>query len=358
MAATFRAIQKGEHLVQVVHPEGEAPPIDRRLLAGINWDDLRLFLHVADGGSFRSAASLARVSVNTVRTRVARLEDRIGDQLLFRNYEGVKLTPAGASLRRIALSMRGVAVTDGIEGSGYLRRPDELRIGTSEGLGSGWLTPHLLDLQQQFPALTVTLLCDNDLETDHSDELDLAVVFRMPRNPDLVVSKLATLHFMPFASRNYVKENGVPRTPEDLLNHRFIEQCSPGVRSELLDQLVGTERPPGFLPIRTNSSLAIFWAVANDAGIAFMPTYAAALVDKLEPIDLPFQLKFDIFYAYHSEARSCEIVTTGVEWLKECFDPKRYPWFRSEFVHPNDFQPKSQGNIVPLFNSLASASLG
>ncbi|MDP9055776.1 MAG: LysR family transcriptional regulator [Pseudomonadota bacterium] len=312
-----------------------------------------MFSYLAETGSFRAAATKLKLSVNTVRAKVARIEHHTGEALLLRGYSGVKLTPAGLRLRAIANSMRGAAVADGIENSAYLRRANELRIGTSEGLGSGWLTPRLLDLQQQFPDLTMAMMCDNDLEHDNSDDVDIGVVWHLPRNPNLVVAKLATLHIMPFASRDYIKQNGMPRTPEDLLDHRFIELTSPGVRSELLDQLVGTDRPPGFLPIRTNSSLAVFWAVANDAGIAYMPTYVTSLVSKLVPVDLPFRLKFDIFYYFHPEARACPIVRAGIEWLKQCFDPVKYPWFRSEFVHPNEFFPNSDGVVVPLFTSLA-----
>lgn len=353
MASVSPVVQNGEH---PVHGVQNLAPIDRRLLAGISWDDLRLFLDVATERSLRAAATRAGVAVNTVRTKVARLEDKIGEPLIVRGYNGVRLTPSGISLQKVALTMRGAAVTDGVCYSNYLRRPDELRIGASEGLGSGWLTPRLLELQEQYPSLTMTMLCDNDLESSRSDDLDIEIVWQLPRNPELIASKLATLHFMPFASREYVAANGVPRTPEELLQHRFIEQASPGVKSELLDQLVGTERPAGFIPIRTNSSLAIFWAVANGAGIAFMPTYASVLVDKLVPIDLPFQLKFDIFYYYHAEAKSCEVVRAGVDWLKQCFNPALFPWFRSHFIHPDEFFPKSTDNVVPLFQTLVSES--
>jgi DNA-binding transcriptional LysR family regulator len=347
------AVQKAERSVQPVQPPlAPAAPIDRASLQGLRWDDLRIFLDVSESRSFRSAAVKARVAINTVRARVERLEDRIGEQLLRREARGVSLTPTGLQLRRIALGMKGVAVTDGFVQRAYLRKSDELRIGTSEGLGSGWLTPRLLDLQGTVPDVTISLMCDNDLETDRSEDLDIGVTWQIPRNPDLVVAKLATIHFMPFASRDYVKRFGKPTSPEELLEHRFIEQSAPGIKSDLLDQLVGTERPSGFLSMRTNSSLAVFWAVANGIGIAFMPTYAPALVNKLEPIDLLFQPKFDLFYYFHPEARNAPIVMAGIDWLKSCFDKARYPWFRPDFVHPSRFTERRHDNVVPLFSSL------
>lgn len=356
MLATIPSMQKTEHGVQPV--QFDAEPIERSSLEGLRWDDLKLFLHVADTASFRGAARVARVSINTVRSKVARLEDKLQVLLFRRQQGGVQMTPAGVRLRQVALAMRGAAVADGVTPSGYLRRPDELRIGASEGLGSGWLTPRLLELQSQFPELTMAMLCENDLEVDRSDDLDIGIVWQPPRNADLIVAKLATLHFMPFASRDYVREFGVPSTPEEMLNHRFIEQVAPGIKSGLLDQLVGTERPPGFLPIRTNSSLAVFWAVAQGVGIAFMPTYAAALVRSLVPIDLPFQIKFDIFYYYHPEARAAPPIVAGIEWLRASFDPQSFPWFRSAFVHPNDFRQRAHDNVIQLFEPLVNHDIG
>lgn len=351
MAASGALMQISEHGVQGVQPL-EATALPRNVLKRLNWDDLRLFHAVAEGGSLRGAAGRYGVAVNTVRSRMARLEQLVGESLFRRGRKGVDLTPAGVALRRVAIHMRGAAVADGIDEAAYLRKPDELTIGTTEGLGSGWLTPRLLELQSQFPATTISLICDNDVKTDRSDEVDIGLAWGLPRNPDLIVSKLATLHYMAFASRDYLREHGTPRDPAELLRHRFIEQAAPGVKSELLDHLVGTERPPGFLPLRTNSSLAIFWAVANGVGIAFMPTYAAALVNKLEPIDLPFQLKFDIFYYYHPEARSCPLITATRAWLKKAFDPATYPWFDNAFIHPKAFGPTRDDNVVPLFQSL------
>lgn len=328
-------------------------PLDRASLSRLQWDDLRLFLEVCSAGSIRTAAVRIGLSINTVRGRLERLERQVGSTLFSRAFDGVRTTPAGEKLRAIAGSMRNAAVAEGLEESTYLRVPNELRIGTSEGLGSGWLSPRLTKLQSLFPSVTMTMLCDNDLELDRSSELDIGIAWGPPRNPDLIVSRLATLHFMAFASRDYVKLNGSPTSAEELLSHRFIEQISPGVKSGLLDQLVGTERPEGFLPIRTNSSLAIFWAVSNAVGIAFMPTYATALVPKLVPIDLPFRLKFDIYYFFHPQSKNCEVVRGGIDWLKRSFDPVEFPWFKNEFVHPKNFVQREEGNVIELFRSLS-----
>ena len=347
-SALMQKSEQGVHPVQSPEPMPLARDIARRL----SWDDLRLFLAVVDKGSFRGAAARHGFAVNTVRSRMARMERLVGEALLRRGRQGVSITETGRALHRIANQMRGAAIGSGLDQSVEFHAADELKIGTTEALGSAWLTPHLLELQAQFPTTTISLMCDNDVQTDRSNEVDVGIGWGLPRNPDLIVSKLATIHYMAFASREYLSAHGTPSQPHELLGHRFIEQAAPGVKSELLDQLVGTERPPGFLPLRTNSSLAIFWAVANGVGIAFMPTYAAALVSKLVPIDLPFQLKFDVFFYFHPEARDSPRIAATRDWLKRAFDPAVYPWFASAFVHPRDFCASRADNVIPLFRSL------
>ena len=370
MSSKKAAIQNSEHPaagVQAVEPpragltehDATAETADQ-LLAHARWDDLRAFLDVANAASFRAAATALKISVNTVRAKMDRLEQAVGTSLFERSPEGLKLTSEGARLKPIVLKMQSDASSDSAGPRPYrLVEPGEIRIGASEALGSGWLTPKILELQAQFPELTVTLLCDYDIESERSAELDVGILWHRPKNPDLIVARLATLHFMPFASRAYIEKFGAPATMDDLLNHRYIEQVAPGVKSSLLDQMVGSDRPIGFLPLRTNSSLALFWAVATGAGIAWMPTYSMAVTRQLVPIDLPFQLKFDIFYYYHPEAADSPPVRATINWLKAIFDPREFPWFRQDFVHPDDFfQPgERSGNIIQLFEPLLGDAL-
>lgn len=370
MSAKKAAIQNSEHPAPGVRadepPHAGVTEFDAtadtadQLLAHARWDDLRAFLDVANAASFRAAATALKISVNTVRAKMDRLEQAVGTSLFERSPEGLKLTSEGARLKPIVLKMHSDASSDAAGTRPYrLVEPGEIRIGASEALGSGWLTPKILELQAQFPELTVTLLCDYDIQSERSAELDVGILWHRPKNPDLIVARLATLHFMPFASRAYIAKFGAPATMDDLLNHRYIEQVAPGVKSSLLDQMVGSDRPIGFLPLRTNSSLALFWAVATGAGIAWMPTYSMAVTRQLVPIDLPFQLKFDIFYYYHPEAADTPPVRATINWLKSIFDPKPYPWFRQEFVHPDDFfQPGERSeNIIQLFEPLLGDTL-
>jgi DNA-binding transcriptional LysR family regulator len=346
------AIQRMEHPVPAWNAHRA-----RTFAARIHWDDLKTYLVVAESGSFRAAAGETGIAVNTLRRHVERLEREAGVTLLRRDIHGVSATDSGVALLEVAREMRSTAFHDpGDDRSAdVLIQPGEIRIGCTETLGSVWLTPRLMALHAKLPNLTISLQQTYDAGGDRSREVDIGLTFHEPQNPALVRSRIAALHFMLFASQDYVRRYGQPTSFSDLKeNHRFIEQAAAGVNSGLLDYFVGTERPKSFLPFRSNSAMSVYWAVINGAGIGAFPTYARALSKELIPLALPLRLRFDMWLYYHEAARHSPAVRATVDWIKAAFDARKYPWFGDDFVHPDDFPGADRSaSVVQLFEGLA-----
>ena len=53
-------------------------------------------------------------------------------------------------------------------------------------------------------------------------EADVAIRLRRPAQPDLIQRRLFTVHFHVYASTDYIKRFGEPKTLEDLDNHRLV----------------------------------------------------------------------------------------------------------------------------------------
>jgi DNA-binding transcriptional LysR family regulator len=323
----------------------------------VHWDDLKAFLAVCDTLSFRAAAARSGVSVNTLRRRVERLETEAGATLLRRDVKGVTATDAGANLCEIVREMQASAGSNDVGGgrNDILIRPGEIRIACTEALGSVWLTPRLMTLHEKLPDLTLSLQHSYDVGGERSRDIDVGVTFTEPQNPDLVRARIGTLHFMLFAGQSYLREMGEPTSFPDLRrNHRFVEQAGAGLNPTLVDFFFGTDRPAGFVPIRSNSAMSVYWAVVNGAGIGAFPTYVRSVTKNLIPLSLPFQLRFDLWVYYHSAARHTPAVRAAVDWLKDAFDGDKYPWFADEFVHPNDFPVADRSaGVVELFEDIA-----
>ena len=64
----------------------------------LDWNDLRYFLAVAEGGSTLAAGRALRVSQTTVARRIAALEEALGLHLFDKRQAGYTLTAAGEAL--------------------------------------------------------------------------------------------------------------------------------------------------------------------------------------------------------------------------------------------------------------------
>lgn len=321
----------------------------REGLDRLPWDNLRLFLAVAEAGSFRSAAILAAVSINTIRTKVDWLERQIGGPLLRRSVEGVALTQDGRELVQIAREMRELGRATARVGRGADKDCAMVRIVATEGIGTAWLIPRLAALQAGDDAVRVSLSCESHAPDVLFRDVDLAIQLDRPSDPALVVDRLATLHVMPFAAPSYVKAHGMPKSVADAGDHKLVWQRNDPVGNEMLKALVDDAARSTLVSFETNTSTAHYWAVANGAGIGFMPTYVKLLDPALVPIDIGVVVQRDVYIVRHADAAGKPEVRKALDWLLGAFDAVRYPCFGDHFVHPDKLDAGDNGNVTALF---------
>jgi DNA-binding transcriptional LysR family regulator len=309
----------------------------RLLLDRVRWDDLHALRYIADRRSFRSAAETMGISLNTVRARLARLEQSLGITLFARKKEGLEITAAGRSVLDIAESMFTVSEQlPRASGNRILARDGQLSICASEGIASFWLSPKLMALRDQLDGLLVSLDSFSDQSKLVPSEHDISIGFAQPADLDTVSFKIATVHMIPYASLDYLEQHGEPSSLDEISGHKCVQQLAPGLKYDILDHFLGSEATGAAVQYRVNSSFALLWAVTSGVGIAGLPTYVSTLSDQIRPVNLPIRLKFDLWASYHSSSRESQPVKTAIKWLKSCFDPVRYPWFMNHFVHPSE----------------------
>jgi DNA-binding transcriptional LysR family regulator len=336
-----------------------APAIAHANAERLNWEDVRLFLEVARSGSFRKAADGTGISPNTLMRRIALLESMLGHILLARKASGVRLTSEGHEvvkigerLRAEALALERMVKTSSRSLSGVVK------VAVTEGLGTFWIIPRMVDFQQRHPDLTIDLFCDMHVADVSSHEADVAVQLEQPADSELIVTRLGYLHLMLFASDEYIRLHGTPSCVEDLTNYHFVEQVAPQVPSEMVKQVVPNPFGKHFVSFRANTSTAHAYAISRGAGIGLLPTYARAITRRVRPINVDFHLRRDIWLTFHPKGRNLKRVRAAVSWLREAFDPTRYPWFREEFVPPDRLEADfMKNNVVQLFEGFLERGL-
>jgi molybdate transport repressor ModE-like protein len=314
-----------------------------------DWQSVRVFLALHRSGSFRAAASQLGLSINSVRRRVGDLETLTGAPLVTRHVDGVRLTAEGRAILEAAERMEAAAFGLVRAGEiGPLAETGEVRIAVTEGLGAFWLAPRLVEFQRANPRLTVDLRCAMESADVLRLEADVAIQLTRPTSPDLRVVKLGRMHVMPYAARSYEQTYGLPAKPADLERHRIVIQAA-GQTIGLQDYARNVPGFPSAVPVtlKINVSSAYYWAIAKGAGIGLLPTYATAIGAQVIPIDNLGRYSLDIWLTYHPDGERIGRVRRAIDWLRASFDPKRFPWFRDEFIHPRDLPSSVMGEALP-----------
>jgi DNA-binding transcriptional LysR family regulator len=319
-----------------------------------NWDLVRIFLEVARIGSFRAAAEQLNMSANFLSKRISLLERAYKTTLMTRHVDGIRLTPEGRQVLEAAKRMEDASF--GLDRALSQTTPalsGEVRLAVTEGLGTFWLAPRLVEFQRAYPGLLVDLKCEMRSADVLRLEADVAVQLQEPENPDLKRIKIGRLHIMPFVSPSYVDIYGMPKDEDDIRqNHRIVLQDADQTKGkELYDKYAHREQV-GFVAMRNNVSTAHLWSIAKGAGIGWLPTYVPALGDPLIPLDIGYKFELDIWLAYHPDAKKIPRVRQLIDWTVQSFDGRKYPWFGDEFVHPSDLQ-KAYKDAKPLVNLFA-----
>jgi DNA-binding transcriptional LysR family regulator len=338
------AVQKSAPGVQI-----SAQEVRRRAsLDRISWDNLRLLLILSESGSFRSAAIVAGISLNTIRSKIDRLERQIGTQLIRRSVEGVSLTQDGYELVSIAKQMRALGKTaQRVQASAQKDRDSKVRITITEGLGTFWLVPHLVDFRQQHQDIHIDLQCDMAPPDVLFRDVDISVQLERPTNPDLIVQKIGTLHLMPYAADSYLRIHGTPTCVEDARAHKLVWQEADQVASELLPMFVDSDViDGGLIAVTTNTSSAHFWAISKGAGIGFLPTYVRVVSRATRPLDIGLNMRRNIYLVHHPDSARFPEVRKALDWVKGAFDKTKYPWFADDFIHPDQFERRFDDSVV------------
>lgn len=186
--------------------------------------DLSAFMAVAEERSFTRAAARLGTSQSALSHTVRRLETRLGVRLLTRTTRNVAPTAAGEKL----IATLGPAL-DSIEAQlaslGELREKPAgtIRITTSEHAAVTLLWPALERFLRDYPDIHVELSTDSSFTDIVSGRFDAGVRLGEAVAKDMVAVRIGPeLHMAVIGAPAYFADRSVPRTPQDLADHRCI----------------------------------------------------------------------------------------------------------------------------------------
>ncbi len=286
----------------------------------MDWDRLRIFHAVADAGSLTHAGDVLHLSQSAVSRQIRSLEDELNATLFHRHARGLILTEQGELLfdatRHMAKRLDAAAarIRDSEE-----EVFGELRVTTTIGFGSLWLAPRLPALYEKYPNLKIDLMLEERVLDLPMREADVAIRMKEPSQADLIRKRLMNIRMRLYASPQYLEQNGVPQTLEDLRDHRLISQNATAAQVSsgalLVRQLMSYEIG-SFLTV--NNYFGVLQGVIHHLGIGVLPDYLTQdfpnlvrVLDNVETIDVP------VFLAYPEELRQSKRIEAFREFVTE-----------------------------------------
>jgi DNA-binding transcriptional LysR family regulator len=188
----------------------------------VDLEAVRIFVKVAELGSFTRAAEHLGMPKSRVSLRVSTLEDELGSQLLQRTTRAVRLTPDG----ELFLARAGRLVVEADEVAAMFQAPRTLRgrvrVDLPVTIARELIIPRLPELLAAHPGLEL-LVSATDRRVDVVRE-GFDCVLRVGELSDsgLVAKRLGVLPMTNYASPAYLRKYGVPRNLDDLDRHLIV----------------------------------------------------------------------------------------------------------------------------------------
>jgi len=238
-------------------------------------DAMKLFVRVAELGSFAAVAQQLGVARSVVTRQIAGLEAHLGVKLMARSTRRLALTSAGTAYLekcRVILNLVEAAETDVAEER--LTPRGNIRMSLPLSFGLKRLAPLLLDFSQRYPEV--------GLDMDYSDRrvklieegIDLSIRITRRLDGGDVARKIGTGRMQVVASKNYLAQHGRPQHPAELIHHECLGYTSGGVAQNWEFKIDGQLQSfPVRSRINANNGDVLTEAAAQGLGITLQPDF-------------------------------------------------------------------------------------
>lgn len=187
------------------------------------FQELTCFAAVVEAGGFSAAARRIGESQSAISKSVSALEKRLGVQLLNRSTRSVVVTDHGRQYyERTKPLLEEMAQADGELTNSSLQLSGLVRIAAPSTFGRLHVLPVVPALLALHPRLTLDLRLEDGVQDLLAEGIDLAIRVSPVHSLDAVVKRVTNTSLVCAGSRRYFERYGVPKRPEDLIEHNCL----------------------------------------------------------------------------------------------------------------------------------------
>jgi DNA-binding transcriptional LysR family regulator len=291
----------------------------------VNWDDLRVFLALAQAGSLRRAARALRLGQPTVVRHLRQLEEALGARLFERGPDGHRLTRAGQDLVPMAQSMAEAATAiDRRRAALSADAGGVVRVAAGEW-AAHFLASRLARMAAAHPELTVELAdghSDPDLDRH---EADVVLSHGLRARGHLVRIGLGSLALAIYGAAELVKAQPAARTEARWRACPWVAYDTPHEYFRSMAWLAERlgDRPPRIRASRMSLQLE---AIRAGAGLGILPCFVGDAdpdLVRLTPPIADLTPSEDRWLLVHPDLRNVPRVRAAIEWIRAEFKAGR-----------------------------------
>ncbi|MCT4700986.1 LysR substrate-binding domain-containing protein [Enterobacteriaceae bacterium H20N1] len=286
-------------------------------------EELTIFVAVVESGSFSRAAEQLGQANSAISRAVKKLEMKLGVSLLNRTTRQLSLTEEGERyFRRVQQILQEMAAAENELMETRQTPRGLLRIDAATPVMLHLLMPLVKPFRERYPEMTLSLVSSETFINLIERKVDVAIRAGTLTDSSLRARPLFASYRKIIASPDYLAQNGIPQSAEDLKDHLclgFSETSSlnrwPVAQSDgqLYDITAG---------ISSNSGETIKQLCLRGNGIACLSDYminqeiaegkfVELLADKLLPVEMPFSA------VYYSDRAVSTRIRAFIDFLSE-----------------------------------------
>jgi LysR family transcriptional activator of dmlA len=296
-----------------------------------NISDLSFFVQLVKHGSLSALARELGLTPPAVSSRLARLEKRLGVQLLNRTTRRLGVTQEGELyLSNGTRLLAELEELDRMVSSSRAIPQGLLRVNATFGFGRRHIAPAVSAFAQVYSAVDVQLTLTDRTVNLADQAYDVGIRFGQVPDSRLVARKIAANRRYLCASPDYLKSAGMPTTPRELQSHQCIvlreSDSAYGTWHLSRGRKQETVKVRGALSSNDGES-AVIWAL-NGHGILMRSEWdvqehlrSGALRPVLPEWSLP---SADVFAVYRERMNLSAKVGAFVDFLAERFADNRH----------------------------------
>jgi DNA-binding transcriptional LysR family regulator len=189
-----------------------------------DWDDIRVFLAIAEEGSTLAASRKLNLNQTTVSRRIQALEKALMLTLFTRDTRGYCLTAQGSALVDVARPMAASAHNITLRAEHLARASlGKIRITAAHSSMDHWVLPLVSEFRKHHPEIFFETNPAESFVSLEDGEADVAIRASDKIEGDtLIVRRLSSVRWGIYCSKKYLAEHGMPASVEELSAHSVL----------------------------------------------------------------------------------------------------------------------------------------